>query len=653
MEIAKYVVGVQFTPDQGSIRKLDAVLKSLETKLEVFSKKVSKGLNLRITTFSVNEPLLTRKLEDALDVASAKAVFRVTRFSVDQDRLDRTMQVAVRRAATRARANVSVNAVGVGRGATAPRTAQSGGGTGRVVAQAEGLGVGAGLSRLYGPALAIAAGGYGLAWLNKTNQKVVAAQLQSQAVVQQNGGTIQQGDDSFKWLKYQANRVGFDYLQAAPQYNQLLAGLTQSGLSVKDAQTTYKGFSELSRVNKLDDAHQKRLMYAVSEVGDMDQLQKRQLKMIALALPGGISVFAQAYQKQLAASGQGKGDLTGAAAEAALNAAIKAGKVKGDILPLAGQIASDRAAPNLDKASHASQAEQARYRNSVADLAKIASDNGVEEGFARLFRVLNDGLEHSGPLVKSLAQDFNTVTKYVKLVVDSFSDLQNMFAGKDSFFGDKFFPKPEDKKQLLAFLDSFKNATTELSTLIGNVYKGWKDIFDLFDTSPSLKKMTDALNALTNGAAFLNHLASGDTDAAGKDAQGLVKGLNNVAVDTNPYIQLTDKLFGTDIGGFLKSRMDNNLDDPAANKVKKQLDTSDHFSQPMPQYMGNASASDIAAFQKDKTASEQSNTVTISINIDAATMANMDVRKQAADLASHITSIFDQAKIQFPMKEQP
>ena len=62
----------------------------------------------------------------------------------------------------------------------------------RAYAGVGGIGLG-----LMGPlgygALALAGGGYGLGALNRRNQEVVSAQLQSQAVVQQAGGTEQQG----------------------------------------------------------------------------------------------------------------------------------------------------------------------------------------------------------------------------------------------------------------------------------------------------------------------------------------------------------------------------------------------------------------------------------------------------------------------------
>jgi hypothetical protein len=93
---------------------------------------------------------------------------------------------------------------------------------------------------------------------------------------------------------------------------------------------------------------------------------------IAEALPGGVALFADAYQRQ---SG---GNLKGTEAIQALRDAMEKRQVKGDILPIAAQIASEKAASGLSLASKASQAEQARAQNALNDQAITASKGGVE-----------------------------------------------------------------------------------------------------------------------------------------------------------------------------------------------------------------------------------------------------------------------------------
>lgn len=117
---------------------------------------------------------------------------------------------------------------------------------------------------------------------------------------------------------------------------------------------------------------------------------------------------------------------------------MKKGKVTSDILTYAGAAASQRANEGgaLGAASTASQAEQARYQNSVNDLAVIASTSGVEEGFARIFRTLNAGLSESGDLVKDLAEGFNEATKWADDLLLWPQSFSRALDGKDSLVAD-------------------------------------------------------------------------------------------------------------------------------------------------------------------------------------------------------------------------
>lgn len=154
------------------------------------------------------------------------------------------------------------------------------------------------------------------------------------------------------------------------------------------------------------------------------------------ALPGGTALFARAYQKQLKATGKGKGDLTGQAAIQALLADMKKGIVTSDILTYAGSTASEDAQAGLPAAQTASQAEQQRYQNSVNTLAVVASDAGVEEGFARIFRTLNAGLSESGGLVRSLSEGFNDATKWADDLLLFPQDFIRALDGRDSLVAD-------------------------------------------------------------------------------------------------------------------------------------------------------------------------------------------------------------------------
>lgn len=398
MQVAKYFSSIGFEIDRRSITQVQRTFAEIEARLKVFSQRMSKGLNVNfgIANFSVDQRKLNRALGDALDVASARTTFEVSRFAVN----DRSLQAALLRASQRAGPALDRNRNSI----TDPASHQT---TRRREGPSANVGLLGGASRLLGPALALGFGGYGLSQLNQRNQQVVSAQLQSQAVVQQAGGTAAQGSESFEYLRREGNRIGFNYLEASGDYNKLISGLTGSGVGLKESQKVFSGFAELARTNKLDKTTQNRLFRALSQVAGKGKLQAEELtSQIAEALPGGTALFAQAYQKQIG------GNKTGSEAIQQLLADMKKGKVTSDILTYAGAEASTRANAGgaLTAASQASQAEQGRFQNSVSDTAILASNSGVEEGFARIFRTLSTGLNESNGLVKTLAEGFNQAT---------------------------------------------------------------------------------------------------------------------------------------------------------------------------------------------------------------------------------------------------
>lgn len=523
--ITSYFAELGFGVSAKSIRKVDSALKNMEKKLKAFGKMASTSMAINLVKFNVNQKALNIAMGNALDLASRQTVFQVSRFTVDQAHLNRALGAAMTAASAQAgrvriRPNVSPNNV---RPTNVP-------GNGRhIVAGGVAGGIAGGLSRLYGPALALGLGGYGLGALNTRNQQVVSAQLQTSAVAQQALGakyTPDQGQASFDWLKNQADRIGFNYLDAAPDYNKLTSGLTGAGMSIQQSQDVFKGFSELSRVNKLDRTAQSRVYRALSQIAGKNKLQAEELTgQLAESLPGAVPLFARAYQKQLAAEGKGGGK-TGQAAIDELNKAMKKGLVKGNILTFAGDLASEQAAPGLDAAKKASQAEQARYQNTVNNLATVASASGVESGFARLFRALNDGLKESGPMVESLAKGFDNVSKYVSFTLLSVQSLQRAFSGRDSYLGDKFFPTEEDRNKAFEFLNAYKGAMQEIEQLGKNIYNGWAMLLKLFDTD-AFVNLKNWANTVSNAAGAANKLSKGDTSGAAESAKAAAFGYLN------------------------------------------------------------------------------------------------------------------------------
>lgn len=605
MEIAKYTIGTSIVFPQSEMARFDAQLRILESKMKTSGEKMKMFFNLNLSKFSVNQSAMNRVLGNALDVASATTVFRIERFIVDQSRLNMALGGAMAKA-------------------SAVATVRTSGGAGTATkAAATGSMIGGGLSRFYGPALALGLGGYGLGSLNKRNQEVVASQLQSSAVIQQQGGTPEQGKQSFEWLRNQANDIGFNYLKASPEYNNLLANMTGSGFSVKQGQDVFKSFAELSRTYKLGSVQQQRVFLALSQIAGKGQLQSQELKLqLGQALPGAEGLFATAYQNMTG------GKLTGQKSIAALLDAMKKGKVSADILNYVSPLVHEKAvAGGLETAKKASAGEQARYENAVSNLAVTASDSGVEEGFARIFRTLTAGLSESNGLVRTLAEGFNEATKWADDLLLFPQSFVRALEGKDSLVAD--WLGIDKSSQLVQDWKTIQEIFTNIGTI-------------KFDFLPTLESTAREI------AMILNQIAEFQ-----RWKDNLVSSPNQEQ-DVSFWQRPITATYQT-IGKFFNGAGD--AIDRSKERGRAVYDDPNSFYYQNPAlYDDNQKnmAMDMATAGSDyKLTGEGSvtNQFDISINIDPATMGNIDVQSQAEDLMNRFKIELSNASVNFPVKE--
>lgn len=622
MNIAKYTASIGFKVDTQDIRKVDRALSLVENKMKAFQSRLSKSLSLNLTRFTVDQKRLNTTLGNALDAASPRVAFEVSRFVVN----DRALLAALLRAARRLPpAPPGPNPPGPGPHPPAP-PGPGQRGSRRTSAGLGGIGLG-----LMGPlgygALALAGGGYGLGALNRRNQEVVSAQLQTSAVAQQALGdsyTPQAGNQSFQWLRNQAQETGFNYLEAVPNYNKLVSGIVGAGGTLQQGQGIFKGFSELSRVYKLGQVQQNRLFKGLSDVAGKDQLMSEELTgQLAEVLPGAVSLFAEAYQRQIG------GNLTGSAATKALRAAMKDRKVTGSILTVAGDLAAERAAPNLEPAKRASQAEQARYQNTITDLAVVASNAGVEEGFARIFRTLNAGLSESNGLVEGLAFGFNEATKWADDLILFPQDFIRAIEGKDSLVAD--WLGIEKTKQLQEDWKTIKQIFTDISNI-------------KFEFLPNLESTAREIASIMESVAWAKNLLSGNLPTERVDYNNVEKiDPFGAGAYTSPWELAkaagNNFLVGLSEYGDRKERM-SAINDP--NSI----------------YYNDPDGYD--AMQKDRAMTSQedsvrnamiTNQIQIQLNVDAVTLGQMNIEAQADLLTQRLAIGLEQVMVNFPQKE--
>ena len=618
MQISKYFASLGIEVDKSSVKKVDKALDHVENRLRKLGTFANKPIVLNLDKFDVDQKKLNSALGNALDMASNRLVFQIDRFDVNQTALNRSVGSAMLRAS--ATNPLNVNSRGAGGSVRGSATAG---------AVAGGVGGLRGMPNLFGPALALGLGGYGLSNLNQRNQQVVSAQLQTSAVVQQAGGSAQQGADSFQYLRSEANRVGFNFLDASGDYNKLISGLTGSGVGLKESQKVFSGFAELARVNKLDKTTQNRLFRALSQVAGKGKLQSEELTgQIAEALPGGTALFAQAYQAKIG------GNKTGAEAIKQLLADMKKGKVTSDILTYAGAAASQRANAGgaLAAASTASQAEQARYQNSVNDMAVLASGSGVEEGFARIFRTLNAGLSESGDLVKSLAEGFNEATKWADDLLLFPQSFVRALEGKDSLVAD--WLGVDKTQQLIKDWKDIKQIFSDISTI-------------KFDFLPTLEATAKEIASIMNAIAEFQKWKSGSLPTS----------------ETSNSSTEKANLFGLEYASPA-AIVGDIINNTGFNLAKAKERGRAVYEDPSSLYYHDAAGYDDQQAEMAKAAAEDkamgittnnSNQIDIVVNVDGSTLAGMDANAQAQAIGEAVANMFvqsfDQVNVQFPVKQ--
>jgi hypothetical protein len=544
MSIAHYTVSLGLSPSRSFMKEVDASLAALEKKL----KNVKFGTNL----FSVDQKKLETSLGNALDIASKKVVFEISHFKVNQAALQRAMgnlggsvgargmggntyvntkslspqewnrREGVKNAEwTRRREELRIdqaNRLAERR----PRASSGGLGSGGLGSVGMG-GVAGAASRMYAPAIALAGGAYGLSWLNKRNQQVVGAKLQTQAVQQSYGGTAEQGAEAFKWLQSEGDRVGFNWLEAAPEFNQLTSNLQGAGGTLEDSKTVFKGFSEYGRVNKLSNAKQSLVFNALSQIAGKDKLQAEELtKQLGNSLPGAKSLFAEAYQRQ-------KGTrLTGSEAIIALEDAMGRGEVRGDILKLAAQVASERSAAGLSAAAKASQAEQNRFKNAYNTQVERAGEAGVEPGYARLFRAFTVSMVEATPAIEGLAKAFDEISKYVAFGVMLPQSIKRAFEGRDSWVADAM--GEANVKMAKDLYEGLASLGSEFKKTLGIAFDGWGLIIEEFG-APLMAFLQKIGDIFLYTFKMLNAMVSGDLNTAANAGRAMTASLNGARPD--------------------------------------------------------------------------------------------------------------------------
>lgn len=628
--------------DTKGLKKVDKALDTLEKKLKKFN-GFGNSLNFGIGNFTVDQKKLNLVLGNALDMASHQVTFEISRFSVNQ----RSLQAAL---APHMRGTMNARGGG-GFGGLTPaewdrrqgamgsaallrhqrslelanlRRSHSGGSGVRA-----GIGFGGfGLSSLVGPAIGVGLGGYGLGVLNRRNQEVQAAELTSEAVTSAAGLPEGTGQKSFDWLRTLANKTGFSYMDAADPYNSFLANSMGTGSTLSQSQNMFKGIAEYSRVMHVTPARQKLIFKAFTDMFGKGKVQSEELtKQLGNSLPGAKPIFAEAWQQFKG------GKLTGQPAIEALLASMKKGEVNSaDILPLVTKIMERKAAPTIEHASHTSQSEQDRFKNTQDDMVKLANESGVEEGFARIFRTLNGGLGESGDLVKKLAEGFNEATKWADDLLLWPQSFARALEGKDSLVAD--WLGADKAEQLRKDWTSIKQIFTDISAL-------------KFDFLPNLEATSKEIASIMNAIAEFQRWKTGTLPSTEA---------NNSSTEKANFLGFEYASPAAIVGDVIKNTGFN------MNKARERGRAV--YEDPTSLYYHDAAGYDDQQAEMAKAAADDkamgivnnnSNQIDIVVNVDGSTLTGMDAGAQAHAIGQAVADMFvtsfDQVNVQFPVKQ--
>ena len=414
MEIAKYTISVGFRFEQREFRKLESQLKKLEKRLAKFANFTDKFVTFRIGKFSVDQKKLQFTLGNALDHASDKVVFEISRFAVH----DRNLRAAMLRAGRRlGQGQVATQAQQMSGGAGSPRATRTDYSRSNYLH----AGGAAGAFMRYGAgSLPFIGGAYGFSTLNRANQELVSANISAESVL---------GADAKKMLDRLAERsdyLGVSYRDVLPQFTKFMASSVPL-MGAEASQQAFESFMQFGRTRGADKVSMNRALTAVGQMSAKGQVMAEELKN-QLGDAAGFGelpqLFAEAYQVSTG------GNLSGAEARAALMKAMEQGNVKTtDLLPIVTRLMDELSKGGIEKARNSSVAQQMRAENALlgrGGLLQQFSEGGGEQGFARFWKEITNLFKGAQPVVKALAGTFEDLSRVLQAPVFLFGRMNDV-----------------------------------------------------------------------------------------------------------------------------------------------------------------------------------------------------------------------------------
>jgi tape measure domain-containing protein len=105
------------------------------------------------------------------------------------------------------------------------------------------------------------------------------------------------GKQNLDYLNDAVTRLNLPIKEAYENFSELQAGLLGTGVEGDKLRGVFEGLGTASAVMHLSSDQFSRAGYALKEIGELGTLQSRQMRMLALALPGSMELAAEAMKK--------------------------------------------------------------------------------------------------------------------------------------------------------------------------------------------------------------------------------------------------------------------------------------------------------------------------------------------------------------------
>lgn len=250
--------------------------------------------------------------------------------------------------------------------------------------------------------------------LDVSNQRIA---LNARLLVA-NGDDASKAADDYKFLRDEANRLGFSLTELGTNYSKLAIAGRSAGLSTDQVREIFSNFAEVARVNNAGVEETERVFKALEQILSKGKVQAEELRgQLGDVLPGAYSAFA----RSLGVNGQQLDEL------------LKKGQVSSNALLGFSREYAKSVSGQLEPATKTLRAELGRLNTAYEDFLVTVGDQSlapalreVSANLIAFFKStdgkqfgadLADALRLVGSVVIELAKNLGDVIRFVKLFI--------------------------------------------------------------------------------------------------------------------------------------------------------------------------------------------------------------------------------------------